>query len=77
VGQIILVNKLRTIQTINSICYNKCKLCYLWKMKEELSVMNKIIALILCLLIIPVSILGCDEKMAEVIIKPEINQDSP
>lgn len=39
--------------------------------------MNKIISLILCLLIIPVSILGCNEKKAEVIIKPEINQYSP
>lgn len=39
--------------------------------------MNKIISLILCLLIIPVSILGCNERKAEVIIKPEINQYSP
>ena len=39
--------------------------------------MNKIISLILCLLIIPFSILGCNEKKAEVIIKPEINKYSP
>lgn len=39
--------------------------------------MKKIIALILCLLLISLFLLGCQRKKAEVLIKPEINMYSP